>query len=127
MEFNQDEEITIENLPDEFVGRGSTRKFVFTKVKDFEEAAIFLVDTGRNKVYYEIFKKKIAPICLDFTARVYSETRFRYTYPNDNAFGKWAWTTYSEKRAMEICSNIINEHAIKTAEDLGFITDIKTN
>ena len=41
MGSEQNDVISIENLPDEFVGRGSTRKFVFTKVKDFDEAAIF--------------------------------------------------------------------------------------
>lgn len=119
----QDKEITIENLPDEFIGRGPTRKFIFTKVKDSDEAAIFEVNTGQT-VHYEIFKKMVEPICLDFITRVYSETRFKYKYPNNNAFGKWAWTVVSKERALEICDNLINAVAIKAAQDLGFIDSI---
>lgn len=119
----QNEEITIENLPDEFVGRGSTRKFVFTKVKDADEAAMFEVNTGES-IHYEVFRKKTTPICLDFALHVYSETKFKYKYPNDNAFGKWAWTVKSKKRAMEMCDRLVNEAAIKAAQDLGFINSI---
>jgi hypothetical protein len=123
--MNLQSDITIENLPDEFIGRGSTKKFIFTKFKDTDEAAIFKVSTGNGTYHFEVFKKQIAPLCVDFANHVYSDTNFKYTYPTDNAFGKWAWTAPTVERAVEICSNLVNAVAIKAAEDLGFIEQIK--
>lgn len=124
MDIQHDEEITIQALPDEFFGRGSTKKFEFTKIVDSDEAAIFKVHTGET-VHYEVFKKQAQPICLDFAAHVYSETQYKYMYPKDNAFGKWAWTAGSPGRAAEIYKNIVNAVAIKAATDLGFIAQIQ--
>jgi hypothetical protein len=74
-------------LEKQFKGKGEVKDFKFTKVEETERGYIYKV----NDSYYEVFKKKTAPICLDFETRTYSADTVKEIYPKSNDFGAWAW------------------------------------
>ncbi|WP_307305036.1 hypothetical protein [Epilithonimonas hungarica] len=79
----------IENLPNQFIGKGEAKGFFFTKIQESEKAFVFEVNTGCS-IHYEVFKKK---------AKTNSK---RYCYPTSKAFGIWAWCPSTLDRAIEI-------------------------
>ena len=81
----------VTELPNVFPGKGKVSGRVFKKVKETDSAAMYEVKSENGKVYYEVFVKKLAPLCLDFQKRLYSETEAKVRYPGSNDFGKWAW------------------------------------
>lgn len=86
-----DTNITIDKLPQHFMGRAEVKQFTFTKIKALPAGFIFRVNTGGG-AHYEVFKYKLTPICLDFIKRTYSDDHFKEHYPKQAAFGVWAWT-----------------------------------
>jgi|TARA_R110000796_G_scaffold193473_1_gene309980 hypothetical protein len=78
--------------------RFTSQTFVRTFLKQTESGFIYEV-TGDGKTWYEVFKLKLAPICLDFEKRTYSDTDFKVKYPKDNDFGIWAWCCNSLNKA----------------------------
>ncbi|MGL6104730.1 hypothetical protein [Romboutsia sp.] len=74
-----------------FTGTGEVGGFVFTKLNESTTAFLYHVKTEYSE-HYEVFKKKISAICLDFIKKIFSETEFKYQYPKANDFGTWAWT-----------------------------------
>lgn len=74
-------------LPKEFKGRGEVKGYTFRQVVKEPHGYIYEVDGGKR---YEVFKHK-------------ENTRFNLVrYPRSQHFGKWAYTTPSFKRAMEL-------------------------
>jgi len=92
------EDVNYINLPDKFVGKGEVKGFEFTKVKSNDVGCIYRVDAG-DVSYYEVFKNKYTPVCIDFKNRVYSETEMKQVYPKAKHFGVWAWTTFKLDKA----------------------------
>jgi len=90
---------TIIELPNRFQGRASTKGFKFMKMQENECAALFKVYTG-DAYHYEVFKKKLEKVCTDFENRIYDEDQLKVKYPNDNAFGNWAWTCIDRAEAV---------------------------
>ena len=58
-------------LEKQFIGKGEVKDFQFTQTHKSETAYIYEVKDG-NRVYYEIFKRKHNPVCIDFEKRIYS-------------------------------------------------------
>ena len=105
---------TLKKLPITFIGKAEVRGFEFTQAAESANAYIYQVGHGED-MYYEVFKKKVTAICLDFLTREYSETDFMENYPKKNAFGVTAWTTDSLIKAKKIMKDI--EETIKLKAD----------
>lgn len=104
--MENEENVIIHELEDEFVGIGEVKGIIFKKKKKNEHAYIFeLTDSGDN-VYYEVFQRNIVPLCIDFEKKVFSETEFKESYPKSNSFGNLAWTTKNYEKAIEIFNEI---------------------
>ena len=86
----------IENLPQQFIGKGEVKDFVFTKIKESDKAFVYEVDSGCSKNHYEVFRKKA------------KTNSVRYCYPTSKAFGGWAWCPSSLKKALEIFEELNN-------------------
>lgn len=72
-----------------FTGKGQVRGFKFTQLKRTQNAYLYEVNTGDN-THYEIFERV-------------ENTRFGcVSYPSNNSFGKWASTTNSKTKALEL-------------------------
>lgn len=91
--------MTIE-LKDEFIGTGEVKGFLFKKIASTEYGFIYEVSSD-NVIHYEIFERKLIPICIDFENRIYSETDFKVMYPKSKDFGVWAFTRGTLKHANE--------------------------
>jgi hypothetical protein len=96
----------VKDLENEFIGIGDTNGFKFTKLASTDKGFLYSVDVGEGKLHYEIFNKKIVPICLDFEKKIFSETEFKYTYPKSEAFGSWAWCIQDYDKALEKFNNL---------------------
>jgi len=85
--------IFMKELELNFIGRGQVKGIKFSQVKKTEFGYIYeLNDKGR--IYYEVFKRK---------------ENVRYScvsYPTNNGFGVWGWTTTNIDRANEILADI---------------------
>lgn len=98
--------------PDSFVGVGEVKGFNFNLVKRDDKAAIYRVTSPSGNVYYEVFKRKFSPVCIDFQNRIYSETEENESYPKSTHFGLSAWT-YPNIEGAEQRFNEINKNKIK--------------
>ena len=96
----------IETLPEEFIGSGEVRGFIFKRVFQSQVAYIYevLCEKG-TKTYYEVFLRKMSPVCLNFEKREYSDREFKEIYPKAKDFGVWAWTTPDYKKALSIAKS----------------------
>lgn len=92
-------DINIRKLENTFVGTGEVADFIFHKTDESQEAYLFTVRNGSTR-HYEVFEKKIVPLCLDFQAKIFSETDFKEIYPKSNDFGKWAYTFKNLQQAI---------------------------
>jgi hypothetical protein len=78
----------MKELSETFIGRGQVKGFAFTQIEKSASAYIYEVNTGNSK-FYEVFKR-------------IENTRFMcVSYPTNNAFGVWAWTFGTLKRAED--------------------------
>jgi hypothetical protein len=83
----------MKQLEKNFIGKGQVKGFIFTQIKKSDNAYIYEVVDGSN-LRYEVFNHKL-------------NTRFGcVTYPSNKAFGIWAFTTPSFKRALEIFEDL---------------------
>lgn len=83
-------------LKDIILGTGDVKGATFVKVKESDTAYIY----KRDDKYWEVFKKKEVPVCIDFENRIYSETDTKELYPKKTDFGVWAWFYSIEKNAF---------------------------
>ncbi len=95
-------------LEDQFIGIGEVKGFAFTKIKESNYGYIYQVING-SVMYFEVFKKKSAPICTDFENRIYDESLQKVRYPKSNDFGIWAWTYHKLDKAFEKLNSLSNE------------------
>ena len=66
----------IKKLEKTILGVGEVKGFLFTQIKESDNAYIYKVET-EHSIHFELFKKKLTAVCLDFTKRIYSETDSR--------------------------------------------------
>ncbi len=92
-------DMEIDKLPDSFVGTGEVKHFLFTKLAESITAYLFKVQFEESE-HYEVMKRLVTPICLDFEKKIYSETHFKEYYPKSNSFGTNAWSFYTQEEAL---------------------------
>ena len=81
----------IVQLKREFIGRAEVKGFRFTQIVKAEKACLYRVQFN-DKMYWEVFKIKVDTIPL--SDQLYER------YPTATAFGKWAWSFRSCKKAF---------------------------
>lgn len=81
------------------------KPITYTQIAKSETAYIYECrheKQGENEnPYYEVIKRKISPVCIDFDKRIYSDTEFKETYPKAEHFGKTGWCIWNKERAFE--------------------------
>ena len=91
----------VKDLEDEFIGTGDVKGFKFVKLDSTDKGFLYSADPGEGNIHYEVFVKKLLPVCIDFENRVYSDTDFKCVYPKSEDFGKWAWCIVDYNKAVE--------------------------
>ena len=84
-----------------FEGTGDMKGFIFTRITSTDTAYLYEVTSSEGNVHYEVFKRIIVPICVDFKNRVYSDVHTKETYPKTKDFGVLAWNYKLIKSAVE--------------------------
>ena len=90
----------IKELEDEFIGISEVSGFKFKKLASTDKGFLYEVMSDDTSRHYEVFERKITPICIDFENKIYSETEFKVRYPKAEDFGKWAWTYTNKDLAL---------------------------
>lgn len=90
----------IQELESNFIGKGEVKGFRFEKLRQTKDGYIYQVISDEKR-HYEVFRKKVTPVCINFEKREYSETDFKVKYPKSRDFGVSAWCVSSLKRADE--------------------------
>lgn len=90
----------IKELEDEFIGISEVNGFKFKKLASTDKGFLYEVMPDDISRHYEVFERKITPICIDFEKRIYSETEFKVKYPKASDFGVWAWAYNSPELAL---------------------------
>ena len=96
----------IQKLEKEVKGTGEVSGFNYTLAKETDKAYIYEAKSEEGHRHYEVFEKKITPICLDFENRIYSETDFKEIYPKSKDFGVWAFTKTDFMSALNALERI---------------------
>lgn len=52
--------------------------------------SVYEIEANRFS-HYEVFERKITPLCIDFEKKIYSDVDFKVRYPKDEDFGIWAF------------------------------------
>lgn len=90
-----------ELLPLEFIGTGEVAGFRFVQIASSAPAYIYEVtrEVGA-KPQYEVIRRISTAKCIDFGAKIYSQTEFKEIYPKANQFGKTAWAFVTKEEAL---------------------------
>lgn len=78
----------LKELQTKFTGRGEVKGIIFTQELVSDNGYIYRCEMN-DSVYWEVFKRRI------------NKHFNNVTYPNGNAFGKWAWTYQNIEKALE--------------------------
>lgn len=95
-------------LEKNFFGTGEVKGFEFNQIRVCTLAYLYEVKSNDGNIHFEVFKRKNAPVCIDFENRIYSETDFKEIYPKSNDFGAWAWTFETYFKALQKFNSIEN-------------------
>ena len=103
--------IKIIPLPDVIEGRGTTKGFTFTKMKEGEKAYIYKVDdiNTPERVWFEVIKRRATFILEDFENKIESTDTKKERYPKEKDWGKLGWTAITWSEANEIFDKIEKE------------------
>lgn len=87
------------------------KEFTFKKQKfiQLEKNAnyyIYRVEIDSDDVHFEVFERRYASDCIDFTKKIFSETNFHEVIPKDNDFGVWGWCYKTQEKAFEKFENL---------------------
>lgn len=77
-----------------FVGKGEIKGMKFSLLNEIGDYFLWAV-VDNNQTHYEVWKKKVTPVCVDFENRVYSDTEYKFVKPKSKDFGVWAWSFYN--------------------------------
>ena len=99
----------IKELEDEFIGISEVSGFKFKKLASTDKGFLYEVMPDDTSRHYEVFERKLTPVCIDFNKREYSTTDFKVKYPKSNDFGIWAWTYSSYELALNKLNNLPDE------------------
>lgn len=105
----------IEYLYDEFEGGGEMKGYKYKKIENNTYAYIFEVKNIEDEdiVFYEVIKRRIVPLCIDFNNRIYSETEYKEVYPNANKFGDEGFIYKSLEKAINKFNKIYDDEMMK--------------
>lgn len=95
--------LQIELLPEVIKKRGA----YYHQIKRGNRSFIYKRSDGIGPDSYEIFKLKKAPP-VNYRGMQKSA---RERFPHDEAFGNWAWSSYTLERAYKIFNNLENNRA----------------
>lgn len=102
-------ETTIKELENQFYGTGEVSDFKYRKLESNSSGFLYEVILDNKIVCYEVFNRKITPVCIDFEKRIYSKTEFKVIYPKSKDFGIWAWSYMKYDSAFEKFNSLKNE------------------
>jgi len=91
--------MNIKMLPNEFVGVGEVKGFLFKKIEENENFYIFEVSNNGHK-HYEVIKRVVVSCFLDFDTREIDTNNKKETYPKSYKFGSTGWTYSLLKNAQ---------------------------
>jgi hypothetical protein len=115
----------IQKLEKVIEGTGEVSGFTYTFAKETDKAYIYEATSEEGGRHYEVFEKKITPICLDFENRVYSETEFKEIYPKSKDFGVWAFTKTDFMSALSKLEFITEGVKLRESKQSINETDVK--
>jgi|JI7StandDraft_1071085.scaffolds.fasta_scaffold38991_4 hypothetical protein len=96
----------IQFLPINFEGTGEVKGFLFTQLENYEHCYLYSIVSEGEKPHFEVIRKQITPLCIDFKKRIYSDTEFKEFYPKSNQFGITAWACSTLSSAQAKASEI---------------------
>lgn len=106
----------IQKLEKVIEGTGEVSGFTFTCVKETDKAYIYESKYEEGDKRYEVFEKRVTPICLDFENRIYSTEDFKEIYPKAKDFGVWAFAKsdyLSALSKLQHITDIVNNRESK--------------
>jgi len=83
--------MNIKMLPNEFVGVGEVKGFLFKKIEENDNFYIFEVSNNGYK-HYEVIKRVVVSCFLDFHTKELDPNNKKETYPKAHRFGVSGWT-----------------------------------
>lgn len=98
----------IVELEKEFVGTGEVSGVNFKQISSSDRAFLYSRCEDDGDTSFEVFLRKLTPMCIDFDNRVYSEVDFKEMYPKSKDFGVWAWSYMSINKAEEKFQQLTN-------------------
>ena len=90
----------IQELEKRFHGTGEVKGFRFLQIKKSVAAYLYEVETD-GQIHYEIIKRSISAVCIDFEKKIFSETDFKEIYPKSTKFGTDAFTSKNKDDAIK--------------------------
>ena len=94
-------EKTIIELEKEFKGTGEVSGHEYKQIRVSTSSYLYEVRSDGVLVCFEVFKRNLSPVCIDFENRIYSETEFKESYPKSTSFGVWAWAYFTLESALK--------------------------
>ena len=99
----------VKELEKEFIGIGEVSGMKFAQITSQQHGFIYEVSLEGITPHYEVFERKLSPICIDFEKKIFSETESKVMYPNSKHFGIWAWTCNTLEEAKVKLEKIIED------------------
>ena len=104
----------ITQLEKTFEGVGDVSGWTFRQLQNNGCAFIYeRKDIETGVFHYEVFERTLAPLCIDFEKRIYSDTDFKEVYPKSSAFGNTAFCCSELIKAISIFNEITTNKQIK--------------
>ena len=98
----------IVELEKEFVGVAEVRGINFKQIDANKQAFLYSRWEDGGNISFEVFLRKLTPMCIDFDNRIYSEVDFKELYPKSKDFGVWAWSYMSLEKAEDKFQQLTN-------------------
>lgn len=88
--------------------------YLYKLVNKTSYGSVFSVNNEQDDTLYgyEVFKRKLTPVCVDFEKRIFSETEFKEQYPKSTNFGVWAFAPKTIERANQLLQEFENEEIL---------------
>jgi hypothetical protein len=98
----------IKQLEKIFIGGRDVKWFKFTQIDFGTDAFLYEIDKGGGNLHWEVFERKLTPICIDFEKHIYSEVDFKEIYPKSEDFGIWAFCYTNKAKAINKFNELSN-------------------
>lgn len=98
-----------QKLTNVIIGTGEVSGITYHKHKETPKAYMYIAISDEGSIHYEVFEKRVTPICINFENRIYSNTDFKEVYPKAKDFGIWAFTKNNIDQAISKLESITLE------------------